>query len=178
MTRALTLVGGLAALWVLLWGSASAANVLGGLLVGAVLVTVVPGLGWRTAGARPPRPLAVLHLLGHAVVTSLRSNVELTREVLARRSQIHTGVVEVELPVCSDGVLTLITNLLALAPGSMPLEVTRDPYVLYVHVLHLHDVDQVRRDILRLTELTLRAFPPPARQGPTRRASAEQGPPS
>ena len=38
-------------------------------------------------------------------------------------------------------------------------------------------LDKVR-DILRLTELTLRAFPPPARQGPTRRASAEQEPPS
>ena len=40
----------------------------------------------------------------------------------------------------------------------MPLELTMDPLVLYVHVLHLDDVEQVRRDILHLTDLTVRAF--------------------
>ena len=40
----------------------------------------------------------------------------------------------------------------------MPLELTQDPTVLYVHVLHLRDVEAVRRDILRLTDLAVRAF--------------------
>ena len=40
----------------------------------------------------------------------------------------------------------------------MPLELTQDPIVLYVHVLHLRDVEEVRRDIQHLTDLTVRAF--------------------
>ncbi len=62
------------------------------------------------------------------------------------------------LPGCSDELLTLITNLLALSPGTMPIELRQDPTVLYVHVLHLTDVEQFRGEILHLTDLTVRAF--------------------
>ena len=55
---------------------------------------------------------------------------------------IRTGVIAVPLPGCSDGLLTLVTNIIALTPGTMPLQVTQDPTVLYVHVLHLGDVER------------------------------------
>lgn len=158
-TIAFTLV--LACIWVLLWGSASIANILSGLAVAFGIVLVVPGLRRRHRAGEPPvpiRPLAVLRLIGHFLATTVRSNVVLTREIVTPRSGIHTGVVGVELPDCSDGVLTLINNLVALAPGTMPLELTSDPTILYVHVLHLYDVERVERQILRLTELTVRAF--------------------
>ena len=62
------------------------------------------------------------------------------------------------LPGCSDELLTLISNLLALSPGTMPLELRQDPIVLYVHVLHLTDVEDFRREILHLADLTVQAF--------------------
>jgi hypothetical protein len=43
----------------------------------------------------------------------------------------------------------------------MPVDLTLNPTVLYVHVLHLEDVEQVRRDVRRLTELALAAFGTP-----------------
>jgi multicomponent Na+:H+ antiporter subunit E len=150
----------LAAIWVLLWGSASIANVVTGVLVGTALVMLVPGL----RGTQQPlviRPIAVLRLLGHFVTDLVRSNVVLTREIITRRSHIHTAIVGVELPGCSDELLTAITNMLALAPGTMPVDLTLNPTVLYVHVLHLEDVEQVRRDVRRLTELALAAFGTP-----------------
>lgn len=51
--------------------------------------------------------------------------------------------------------------MLGLAPGTMPIEVTRDPAVIYLHVLHLHDVEAVRADVNRLAELAVRAFGTP-----------------
>ena len=153
---------GLAAIWVLLWGSASPANVITGCLVGLAIVVLVPGLRGRPPDHRlVVRPIAVLRLAGRFLMDLLRANVVLTREIVSPRSRIHTGVVGVELPGCSDEILTLITNLLALAPGTMPIDLTSDPTVLYVHVLHLEDVEAVRRDILRLTHLAVRAFGSP-----------------
>ena len=55
-------------------------------------------------------------------------------------------------------MFTLISNLLALSPGTMPIEMRWNPVVLYVHVLHLTDIEAVRREILHLTDLTVRAF--------------------
>jgi multicomponent Na+:H+ antiporter subunit E len=149
---------GLATIWVLLWGSASPANVVSGLLLGWLLVVAVPGLRGR-GGGFAFRPVGIARLGGHLLRTVVTSNIRLTREVLS--PSIRTAVVGVPLPGCSDEVLTLISNLLALSPGTMPLELTQNPIVLYVHVLHLGDVEQVRREIIQLTDLTVRAFGAP-----------------
>jgi len=148
---------GLALLWVLLWGSASAANVLSGLSVGLLLAVVVPDLRrrnrWPTVRPIPLAKLVVVMLIG-----IVRANVVLTREIITPRSQLRTGVVGVALPTCSDELVTLITNLLGTVPGTMPLELMEDPRVLYVHVLHLNDADRLRADVVRLTGLAVRAF--------------------
>jgi multicomponent Na+:H+ antiporter subunit E len=155
--RSLGYVLGAAAIWVLLWGTASPANVLSGLLVGAVLVSAIPGLRPRRSGRHGFRPVAIARLAGHLLAVTVRANAELTREVLAP-SRLRPGIVAVPLPDCSDEVLTLITNLLALSPGTMPLDLDPDATVLSVHVLRLTDVERVRSDVLHLADLTMRAF--------------------
>ncbi len=152
---------GLAVIWVLLWGSASFANVMSGLLVGTVLVLLVPGLRARPAERYRMRPVAFLRFVGHVLWQTVEANYVLSREVLTRGSGIRTAVVGVPLPGCSDELLTLISNVLALTPGTMPLELDQDPNMLYVHVLHFDDVESVRRDILRLTDLAVRALGSP-----------------
>jgi multicomponent Na+:H+ antiporter subunit E len=156
--RSLAYASGLAVIWVLFWGSASPANVASGLAVGGMLVMLVPGLRRRGPGRYRIRPKAIARLVGHMLAVIVRSNIELTREVLSPTSRMHTAVIGVPLPDCSDEVLTLITNLLALSPGTMPIELRQGPTVLYVHVLHLRDVETARRQILHLTDLTVRAF--------------------
>lgn len=148
----------LAVIWVLLWGSASPANVLSGLAIGSVLVVLVPGLRPRRTGPFVLRPFAIARLVGYMLVETVRSNIELTKEVVARQSRLRTAVIGVPLPGCSDELLTLIANLLALTPGTMPLEVRQNPTVLYVHVLLFADIDEIRSDILHLTDLSVRAF--------------------
>src|SRR4029077_12327772 len=127
--------------------------VLSGLVLGGALVLAVPGLRRRSTSIDrvAPRPVAIARLVGHMLATTVRSNVELTREVLSPASSLRTAVVGVPLPGCSDELLTLISNLLALSPGTMPIELRQDPIVLYIHVLHLRDVEQFRREILHLT---------------------------
>ncbi len=158
---------GLAAVWVLLWGSASPANVLSGLLVGAVLVGVVPGL---SRVGRPPqvRPLAIARLVRYMLANAVRSNITLIREVISPGSQLRSGVVEVRLPDCSDEVLTIVVSLLALTPGTMPLGVDTRPDddgphrpLGRVHVLYLYSDDDVRRAVHYLAGLVIRAFGDP-----------------
>jgi multisubunit Na+/H+ antiporter MnhE subunit len=112
-------------------------------------------------GRRPPfRPLPIARLVGFAFVEMARSNILLARDVLAPRSRLHPGVMAVPLPRCSDGLLTLITNMLALTPGTNPVHVEADPAVVYVHVLHMHDVERSRAEVLHLADLAFRAFSP------------------
>jgi multicomponent Na+:H+ antiporter subunit E len=155
--KSITYVLGLAVIWVMLWGSASAANVLSGLAVGVLLANVLPGLRrHRRWGKLRLGPLA--RLTGHMLVSAVTSNAVLTRDIMSRRSRLRTGVVGVPLPACSDELITLIVNLLALTPGTMPLELVEAPRTLYVHALHLDDPEAARRQIRRLTSLAVRSF--------------------
>lgn len=156
MTRLLYALG-LAVIWVLAWGSVTPANVVGGLAVAVLLITVAPDT-WP-AGRRPRiRPLAIARFAGYVLYKALESNVVVTREILTRGSNVHTGVLAVPLPGCSDGLVTLISNTIALTPGTMALEATQEPTVLYVHVLHLYDVDAARRELHQLAVMAYRAF--------------------
>jgi multicomponent Na+:H+ antiporter subunit E len=148
----------LAAIWVLLWGAWSAANVLSGAAIAAVLILLLVPRSRRGGGLPIVRPMATVRLGAYLLRELVVSNLVLIREIVSPRSRIRTGVVAVPLTGCSDQLLTVLANFTALTPGTMPIEVARDPAVMYVHVLHLRDVDAVRRDLWHLRDLTVRAF--------------------
>lgn len=157
MIRALYAVG-LSLIWVMAWGSPSPANVLGGLAVAALLLTVTPNVV-PTHGAVRVRPVAIARLAAYLLVKVVESNVLLIRQIVARQPRLRSGVIAVPLPEGSDGLVTLIANTMALTPGTIPLEVQRDlETVIYVHILQLHDPEESRREIRHLAALAYRAF--------------------
>lgn len=158
MRRALV-VTWLTILWVILWRDLSVANVLSGALIGVLLELARP---WRALGQKnhTVRPVSLAVFVGYFAWKLLEANVVLAREVLTPRNSIETGVIAVRLGPCSDLVVAIVANSISLTPGTLTLEVrTEDVPVLYVHVLHLHDVDAARADVEKLTELVNAAFP-------------------
>jgi len=151
---------GLAAIWVLLWGTASPANVLGGVAVGTLLVLLLPGL--RTDG-RPlvVRPRAAASFLWTILLDAVRSNVRLTKAILSGRRDVESSIMEIDIPICSDQLLTAIANLLAVVPGTMPLEVHGSTRRLVVHVLHLDPLAESRAAIEDLVGKSVAAFGEP-----------------
>ncbi len=144
-------------LWLLAWGEASLANLASGFVVaGVLLVAFPPG---RTAHPRMRfSVIGCARLVLHLVVQLVISNVLVTREILSRRSRMRTGVLAYRVERPSDVVLTLIANIVALSPGTMTVEVTRDPAVVYVHFLLLRDVEGARRAVGRLEALVVAAI--------------------
>ena len=154
---ALGYVLGLAAVWVLLWGTASPANVLGGLAVGTVLVLLLPGL--RGGGQRPVvRPRAAATFLGTIVLDIVHSNVRLTKMILAGRRDVDSSIIQIDIPIASDEIVTTIANLFAVVPGAMPLEVRGSPRRLVVHVLHLAPGEDSRAGIEDMVAKAVAAF--------------------
>jgi multicomponent Na+:H+ antiporter subunit E len=152
-------VVGLVGMWVLAWGSLSVANVLGGLAVAGFLLWLAPDK-WTNRERLHVRPVATARLAAFVLGEVVKSNVVLIGAVLARRSRVHTGVMAVPLPDCSDGLLTVISNVVAITPGTSPLHLTRYPTVLYVHVLDMRDEESTRRGVQRLADLAYAAFGP------------------
>jgi multicomponent Na+:H+ antiporter subunit E len=146
----------LLALWLALWGTITPANVLSGLLV-AALVQVLPD-PHHVEGRVVVRPLAALHLVAWFAYKVVEASLVVAREVVTRQDRIHTGVVEVPLVGASDGMVTFVANAIGMIPGSLTIEVRRDPPTLFVHALHVDSVEAVRGEVHRLEVLAIRAF--------------------
>lgn len=147
----------LATLWLLAWGEASLANVLSGIAVAAVLLTAFP-LERTTASTIRPNPLGVARLLMYIVGQLVTSNVLVAREILARESKVRTGVLAYRVRHPSDEVIAFIANIIGLTPGTMTVEATREPAVVYVHFLLLDDLEEARHAIARLEDLVVAAL--------------------
>jgi multicomponent Na+:H+ antiporter subunit E len=155
-------------LWLLAWGEASVGNVVSGVLLAVALLAAFPARR-RAAGGPRVSPLGALRLGLHVIGQLVPSNVLVAREVVARHSRIRAGVLAYPLHHQSDELLSLISNVIALTPGTMTVEATRDPATLYVHFLLLDDLERARRTVARLEELAVAALGgPEALAGPGR----------
>lgn len=151
----------LVVVWLLLWGDVSVANVLSGVAVAAGLLVVfpleaVPGVDHRL------RPLAVTHLFAFFAFELVVSTLQVAWYVVRGPSRVRTGIIACPLRVQEPGLATFLANLLALSPGTMPIDVRMDPAIIYVHVLRVDSPAGVRARVAHLEELAVAALGSPA----------------
>lgn len=152
-------VAWLTAVWVLLWGDLSWANVLGGVAVALVALRLL----------RMPRVefhghvhvLALLYLVHRFVVDLVVASAQVAWLALDPRRTPRSAVIAVQLRSHSDLYLTLTAQLCSLVPGSVVVEAHRISGMLYVHVLDVDSVggvDGARRHVLDTESRVLRAL--------------------
>ncbi len=130
--------------WMFLWGDVGVGPVIGGTLVVVALYVVFP-----SSRASFPRvvvhPFAVARLLAYFVRQLVVSNALLTRQLLRRRSSICTRVVEIPMRTSVPSLLTMVTNLASLSPGTIVVDADEPapgtPPTLVVHVLMFGEID-------------------------------------
>ncbi len=148
----------LVVVWVALWRDVSAANVVSGILVAAGVIWLFPPERRTTLAVKP---LALARFLLAVVWSIVRANVVVAWEVVTPSNRINEGVVAVELASSHPVVITLVSHAIGLAPGTMVIDVDKGedgaPSLLFVHVLHLREVSDVRREVLDLERLALAA---------------------
>ena len=153
--RGVLRIAGLVVVWVALWSDVSSANILSGIVVGAVtcaLFSVPP------SAPAVVRPLRVVLFVLYFIVRLVQSSIVVARTVVVPHRRIHSGIVAVPLRGCSDAVATIIADAISLTPGTLTLEVRRNPLTLFVHALDVRDVEQVQADVRALEVLAVKAF--------------------
>lgn len=146
--------------WLALQGSPSVGNLLGGVVV----VAVVYRISGRRERAHVVHPVATAKFavifLKMLVESSWSVAVTALRPTEARLRQ---GVVACELVNQTPLVATIVADAITLTPGTLTLDVRTDPTVLYVHVLGVEDPDAVRADVADLERLVVAAIEPRGR---------------
>ncbi|MEV0892773.1 Na+/H+ antiporter subunit E [Promicromonospora sp. NPDC050262] len=158
-----------AVLWVLLWGDLSWANVLSGVLLGALVALAFPLPPVGTATTLRVGPL--LHLLGRFVGDLVLASFQVAwTAVVPRRTARggptpHGALVSVPLRSDSDLFIATTAGLSSLVPGTLVIDLDRPSRTLRLHVLDIAasgGPEGVRDATLDLEARLLRAFAPSA----------------
>lgn len=119
--------------WILLWGDISAANLLSGLGLAALITIGLP---------LPPVPvegrvhiLSLLHLLARFVWYLLLSSAQIAWLAIKPGPTPQGAVLRAHLDLKSDLVLALAVNVINLIPGTIVLEIDQVRRIVYVHVI-------------------------------------------
>ena len=145
--------------WVLLWGTISAANILSGLALALVITLWLPLPPVPVEGRLHPLPL--LHLVVTVAYYLLVSSVQVAALALKPGPPPLTAVLRAHLAVKSDLVLALAVNIINLTPGTIVLEIDQARRMIYVHVLDVgsdRTVKRFYRQISGLQKLLVASF--------------------
>lgn len=157
--------------WVALWEDLSVGTVIGGSIVAVMVVRLVPTR--RTGNPPQFRIGATIRLLFIFLRELMKASAVVAWEVITPSSRINEAIVAVPIRGVSNGITTLVANLITLTPGTVTIEVRSSPAMLYIHVLHLRSVEEVRTDVRGLEQLVIEAFAP--RLADTEIAEGEAG---
>ncbi|MGO4613714.1 Na+/H+ antiporter subunit E [Nocardia sp. 2YAB30] len=158
----------LTVVYVTLWGDLSVANLLAGVVVGALIMVALPLPRVPVSGRLNPLPLVEVVVI--SAYYALESSLQVAWFAIRPAPPPVSGVLRVYLSTRSDLVLVLCTDVLNLIPGTMVLEIDRRRCVVYVHVLDVGSdvaVDKFYRTTRRLERLLVNAL-----ERPTGRLSA------
>lgn len=160
-TRHLVLVAILVFAWNALWGEASVANVLSGLVVSIAIVfgigtwSDLQGVGFGRIRFKPMLRLGLL--VGADLV---RSTWTVAAEVLTP-GEGDEAIIAVEVPKEARHHYLILVVGITVTPGTAVVDADLDNQMLYLHLLHRERRAEVEEHVQRLVELSCQAFPGP-----------------
>jgi multicomponent Na+:H+ antiporter subunit E len=137
--------------WILLWGTVSAANILSGLAV-ALLITLLLPLPTVPIEGRV-HPLSLLRLIVTVAYYLSLSSVQVAWLAVKPGPPPLSAVLRAHLAIKSDLVLALAVNIFNLIPGSIVLEIDQPRRMLYMHVIDVGSDRAVNRFYSQVSEV-------------------------
>jgi multicomponent Na+:H+ antiporter subunit E len=135
----------LALIWVALLEQFTVENFVAGFVLGYCMLWVVQQvMGSSSYFTKVRRIIGITYLFLKELILA---NLRVAYSVLASPDSMAPGIVAIPLDIKSDAEITLLANMITLTPGTLSLDVSDDRRVLYVHGMHINDLEYFRQDI-------------------------------
>jgi multicomponent Na+:H+ antiporter subunit E len=149
----------LSLVWMALTGTFTFANFVVGFAVSSLALWLTGSRGEVTFIVYITRFFRFAGLFFFFLWELLLANLRVAREVLTPGYQMRAAIIAIPLDAESDLAITVLANLITLTPGTLSLDVSADRKTLYIHAMHVHDVERFRNDIkVRLERRVLEVF--------------------
>jgi multicomponent Na+:H+ antiporter subunit E len=145
--------------WILLWGTVSAANILSGLAIAVVITLLLPLPVVPIEGR--VHPVSLMRLIAVVAYELVLSSLQVAWLAVKPGPPPLTAVLRAHLAIKSDLVLALGVNIITLIPGSIVLEIDQSRRMIYVHVIDVGSdraVNRFYRQIKQIERLLVASF--------------------
>lgn len=135
----------LALLWLLLNNTLAPGHILLGLGLGWMIPLLIAPFVLDVPKVR--RPLKLIGFLARVLVDIVVANLQVARLVLGPRARLSPAFVQVPVRIEDEFVLTMLTSIISLTPGTVSACLSEDRRTLLVHALDAPDLDALVRQI-------------------------------
>jgi multicomponent Na+:H+ antiporter subunit E len=145
--------------WILLWGTVSAANILSGLAVALIITLLLPLPPVPIEGR--VHPVSLLRFIGLMVWYLVASSMQLAWLAVKPGPPPFSAVLRARMAIKSDLVLALAVNMINLTPGTIVLEIDQVRRMIYVHVIDVGSeraVNRFYRQVAQIERLLVASF--------------------
>jgi multicomponent Na+:H+ antiporter subunit E len=145
--------------WILLWGTVSAANIISGLAIALVITLLLPLPVVPIEGRL--HPISLMRLIGLVAWYLVLSSLQLAWLAVKPGQPPLSAVLRAHMAIKSDLVLALAVNIINLTPGTIVLEIDQVRRMIYVHVIDVGSdraVSRFYRQIGQIERLLIASF--------------------
>lgn len=140
----------LAVAWCMLWGSFDAWNFLGGMVVGALVISS----HGRVAGQTPylRKGLNLVRFGWYFGVILVKSNLQIARELLTPGMSQTPRILRYPVGDLTDVQKTTLASAITLTPGTLSVDVGPDGEFLYLHCMYAENREEQISEIDELAD--------------------------
>lgn len=135
----------LAFAWAALLGTFSGTNLIAGFILGYITIWLMQQV--MSASTYFVKIRQIIKFFRIFLWELVLSNIRVFLTVLGPFSKMSPAIVAIPLDIDSDSEITLLANMITLTPGTLSLDVSDDRRFLYVHGMHIKDVEAFKQEI-------------------------------
>ncbi|WP_158737498.1 Na+/H+ antiporter subunit E [Alteribacillus sp. YIM 98480] len=91
--------------------------------------------------------MAILKLIVIFLKELILSSFEVMGQIMQPKLNIQPGIFAMDIELKQEWEVTVLSCLITLTPGTLVVNVSPDNKTLYIHAMHLPDVEKAKRDI-------------------------------
>ncbi|MEC4114469.1 Na+/H+ antiporter subunit E [Myroides pelagicus] len=141
--------------WVALTGQLNYSNFLFGYLAGFFILWMLTrhsNLKEKQYFYRVPKALVFTMYFFYDM---MEANLRVAKDVITPNYNTTPGIIKYPLDAKTDFEITMLTNIIALTPGTMVMDIADDKSYLYIHTMYLRNKQKFIRNLKDRTETKL-----------------------
>lgn len=139
--------------WVALSGHLNYSNFIFGYLLGFFILWLVERTGNnKEYFLRVPK---IFTFTLRFIYDMLKANMEVAFDLITPKLYTQPGIIAYPLSATTDFEITMLSNIIALTPGTMVIDLSEDRKVIYIHVMYLKNKEKFIAELKENTEKKL-----------------------